>query len=189
MKTLPGTLALALLLAGCGSTPLEQHEYLLRPQKLEVVSGGGRSAVLLKPVQVAPYLDQSGVVLQTGPAEIRAAKQHRWAEPLDEALGRYLQVGIANAADRSVETVPITSTGDRQKIVISVHQLHGSEDGSVRLVADYVVENGAGERRLGSFDERIRQASDGYPALVAAHGSLLDQLSAEIAAALETQDD
>ncbi len=187
MKTLLPMLALALLLTGCGSTPLEQHEYLLRPQKLEVVSGS-RSAVLLKPVQVAPYLDQDGVVLQTGPAEIRAARQHRWAEPLDESLSRYLQVGIANAADRPVETAPILSEDDRQKIVISVHQLHGSEDGSVRLVADYVVENEAGERRLGSFDERIRQASDGYPALVAAHGSLLDQLSAEIAAELEALD-
>ena len=187
MKTLPVLLplAVALLVTGCAATPLEQHEYLLRPQKLEVVSAGGRSAVLLKPVQVPPYLDQRGVVLQTGPAEIRAARQHRWAEPLDESLGRYLQVGIAKAADRPVETAPITSRSEGQKITVSVHQLHGTEDGSVRLVADYVLEDASGQRKLGSFDESLRQPGDGYPALVSAHGTLLDRLAEEIAAELD----
>ena len=40
------------------------------------------------------------------------ARHHRWAEPLDEAVERYLQVSIANqAGELPFESVPLTTTG------------------------------------------------------------------------------
>ena len=105
-------LGLGILLSGCAGSPVvEDHDYLLRPQKM-TVSSGSRSVVHLKPVTVAPYLAQKGLVLQTGSSEINVAKHHRWAEPLDEAVERYLQVSVANQADVAVESAPLITEED-----------------------------------------------------------------------------
>lgn len=180
-----GLLCAGLLLAGCaGSRPVQDHDYLLRPQKLMVASSG-RSVVQLKPVVVAPYLDQKGMVLQTGSSEIRVARNHRWAEPLDEAVEHYLQVSIANQADVAVESVPLTTVEEDATVTIRINQLHGTESGRVRLVADWKVERTDRDPVLQSYDESVTQATDGYPALVEAHAQLLDGLGGAIADSLE----
>ena len=172
------------LLSGCaGSPPVEDHDYLLRPQKL-MVGSGSRSVVQLKPVAVAPYLDQKGMVLQTGDTEIRVARHHRWAEPLDEAVERYLQVGIANQANVTVQSGPLTTDDEDATVTLRINQLHGTESGQVRLVADWKVDRGDRGAALYSFDESTRQATDGYPALVDAHAALLDDLAVAIADSL-----
>jgi uncharacterized lipoprotein YmbA len=180
-----GLLCAGLLLAGCAGSPAAQdHDYLLRPQKLMVASGN-RSVVQLKPVAVAPYLDQKGMVLQTGSSEIRVARHHRWAEPLDEAVERYLQVSIANQADVAVESTPLTTVEEDATVTVRINQLHGTESGQVRLVADWKVDRAGEEPMLHSYDESITQSADGYPALVAAHAELLDGLSGAIADSLK----
>ncbi|TNF84978.1 MAG: membrane integrity-associated transporter subunit PqiC [Gammaproteobacteria bacterium] len=184
---LPALLVAGLLLAGCaGSPPVQDHDYLLRPQKLTVTSGS-RSVVQLKPVVVAPYLDQKGMVLQTGSSEIQVARHHRWAEPLDEAVERYLQVSIANQAGVAVESVPLTTLEEDATVTIRINQLHGTKSGRVRLVADWKVDRADLEPMLYSFDESVTQATDGYPALVDAHAELLDRLGGAIARSLESQ--
>ncbi len=174
-----------LLLAGCaGSPPVQDHDYLLRPQKL-MVGSGSRSVVQLKPVSVAPYLDQKGMVLQTGDSEIRVARHHRWAEPLDEAIERYLQVSIANQANVTVESGALTTADEDATVTLRINQLHGRESGQVRLVADWKVDRGEEGAVLHNFDATTRQTADGYPALVDAHAELLDDLGAAIADSLE----
>ena len=74
-------------------------------------------------VAVAPYLDQKGLVLETGKSEIRVAKHHRWAEPLDESLGRYLQVSIANQGNVDVETVPLTTGRADASVAVRIKPL------------------------------------------------------------------
>lgn len=172
-------------LAGCAGSPaVPDHDYLIRPQKL-MVSSGSRSAVLLKPVTVAPYLSQKGIVVQTSSSEIHVAKHHRWAEPLDEALERYLQVSVANQADLAVESAPLTTVTETATVTVRVNQLHGTETGQVRLVADWKVDRPDQDGVLYSFDESVTQSTDGYPSLVAAHTVLLDELGGAIAKSLE----
>jgi uncharacterized lipoprotein YmbA len=146
----------------------------------------GRSVVQLKPVAIPPYLDRSGMVLQMGASEIRVAKHHRWAEPLDDSIGRYLQVGIANEARVSVETAPLTSAGEHDVVTVRINRLHGTETGQVRLVADWGVRPTRGESKLYSFDRTVTQTASGYPALVDAHAELLDELAAAIARSLDS---
>jgi uncharacterized lipoprotein YmbA len=183
---LPVSLLLAgFLLAGCAGSPqVQDHDYLLRPQKL-MVGSAGRSVVQLKPVTVAPYLDQKGMVLQTGDTEIRVAKHHRWAEPLDEAVERYLQVSIANQANVTVESGRLTTSSEDATVTLRISRLHGSESGQVRLVADWKVDRREQGSVLHSFDQTTRQTADGYPALVDAHTVLLDELGSAIADSLE----
>lgn len=184
-RKITGMLALGILLAGCaGAPPGEDHEYLLRPNGLELAPGDG-IPILLKGVVIPPYLDQKGLVLQTGPAEIRVARHHQWAEPLDEAAGRYLQVSIARQAGRPVETAPLTAAAERDVVTVRIHQFHGTESGRVRLVADWSVTPVSGDSVIHEFDQTLTQAADGYPALVAAHAVLLDELAAAIAQTLD----
>jgi uncharacterized lipoprotein YmbA len=171
--------------SGCaGSPPIADHDYLLRPQTPAVGAVAGRSVVRLKPVAIPPYLDRNGMVLQTGASEIRVAKHHRWAEPLDDSIGRYLQVGIANQANVSVETASLTSGGEHDTVTVRINRFHGTEAGQVRLVADWSVGPSGGEPKLYSFDRSVTQSVSGYPALVDAHAELLDELAAAIARSL-----
>ena len=171
-----------LLVTACGSQPLEQREYLLRPAAHVVPSSSG-DVVRLAGVRIAPYLDRKGIVLQTGTMEIHTGRQHRWAEPLDEAIARYLQVAIGSHAGVTVEMTPLTTPGDYPEIEVRIHQLHGSATGDVRLSAEWTLSS-AGTHGIHAFDGSVRQEEDGYPALVQAHAALLDEFARAIAGSL-----
>ncbi len=176
---------LLLLLGACaGKAPPEHHTYLLRPPPMGALPES-REPVLLQPVVVAPYLDRKGIVLQMSEARIRTARHHEWAEPLDEAVGRYLQVGIANAAGRPVEMSPLTTGSAGVEVRVRIHRLHGDARGEVRLAAEWSVRSPAGGRSLHDFVLDQRQADDGYPALVSAHAEVLDALAQAIAGTLD----
>lgn len=177
-------LLLPLLLGACAGKAPERHEYLL-PMPTPALPSGSQSPVHLLPVTIAPYLDQRGIVLQTEGAEVHVGRQNRWAEPLDASVDRYLQVAIANASGRVVEVAPLTTAAATTELKVRIHQLHGSADGTVRLVAEWSVSSATGTGALHTFDATVGQSTAGYPGLVEAHGSLLDRLAAEIAASLD----
>lgn len=178
-------LLVLLLLGACAGKPVERHEYLL-PMPVLSVPGGPGDPVRLLPVMIAPYLDQQGIVLQTAGSEVRVARHNEWAEPLDAALDRYLQVAIANAAGRMVQIAPLVTRMAMTEVQVRIQQLHGSSDGDVRLVAEWSVATPDGSRTLHVFDAAEAQPVDGYPGLVAAHAALLDRLASAIAGSLDT---
>lgn len=174
---------LVLFLAGCGSQPLEQHEYLLRPER-GAEPAQTAEVVRLSKVAIPSYLDQDGIVLHTGATEIHSGRQHTWAEPLDNAIHRYLQVTISARAGLVVEVAPLTTSEPKPEIEVRIHQLHGSTEGDVRLVAEWML-RAEGTEQIHQFDRSVRQSADGYSALVDAHSYLLDELAAAIAEGLE----
>lgn len=94
-----GAIAPLLLLAACSSTPPEPTLYLMRgePGAVSAPSQGTIRAGLGR-IIVAPYLllDQ-GVMVETAPGQIRPARYHMWAEPLDAGVRWYLQGEIEKA--------------------------------------------------------------------------------------------
>ncbi|HEY5645664.1 MAG TPA: ABC-type transport auxiliary lipoprotein family protein [Pseudomonadales bacterium] len=180
-KALP--LLLLFVLGACASTPPEQHEYLLAAPASSLPAAGS-APITLRPVILAPYLDQKGIVLQAADTEVQVARLNRWAEPLDAAVNRYLQVAVGNASGRLVEVAPLTTGTPGTELQVRVHQLHGSTEGQVRLVAEWSVRPAASAAQLHVFESTLRQGGDGYPALVNAHAALLDQLAGAIAASL-----
>lgn len=174
--------ALAVAMSACGGRPVERHDYLLRPDVLPAGESGNGSVRLLR-VDVARYLDRDGIVLQTGASEIRAGRQHVWAEPLNESVRRYLQIALSQAADVVVEVPPLKTTGASPELVVRIHQFHGNLSGQVRLVAEWTVQSADGEG-LFRFERSVSQRTEGYPALVDAHAELLDALAEAIAASL-----
>jgi hypothetical protein len=173
------------LLTGCGSQPLETHQYLLRPAEVEL-STTSSATVRLSRVEVAAYLDREGIILQTGDAEINEAKQHTWAEPLSQSIRRYLQVTVAAEAGVDVEVPPLATADPAFELEVSIHQLHGSSNGDVVLVAEWSLSGADYPPRLHQFEARHKQRSDGYSALVQEHATLLDSLAREIADQIKT---
>jgi len=170
----------SLLLISCSSQPADTHEYLLR--HAEVYTAPDTAPVVrLSKVEVASYLDQNGIVLLTGAAEINGARQHLWAESLSRSIRRYLQVAIGAAAGVNVEVSPLTTKEPLSEIEIRIHQLHGSLDGKVILVAEWSLTGTDREARLYQFNASRQQSTDGYAALVDTHAALLDELAEAIA--------
>jgi uncharacterized lipoprotein YmbA len=185
MKTCVSVLLSGLMMClGCASTPPEQKtEYLLRPQATSVQESM-LPTVGLGRVEVAPYLDHAGLAFETAPGEINIAEHHRWADPLDFAIRRYLQVAIGQAAGQSIAGSLIAGDGVETEIDVLVHQFHGSVSGNVILVAEWQIHSGASEENwvYRQFSATETVGGDGYAEVVRTHGALLDEFAASIAA-------
>jgi len=175
-------LVMGLLQAGCAGQPEDRRDYLLRPQA--GLSAPEGNPVRLEHLELAPYLQQRSVVVQVSDSELHLAQQHRWAEPLDGSVRRYLQTAIERAAGVPVEVSPLVTGSEGPSIRVRIHQLHGDFQGTVRLQAEWTVTGIATGERRHVFTAQQAQDRPGYEALVAAHAELLDRLAAAIAETL-----
>lgn len=187
MRTLIfSSILVCLVFSGCSNKPVPSSEYLLRPHQANTDTSGASTSIVLGNVGVPPYLDQRGIVLETAPSEINAARNHRWAEPLTYSVQRYLQVAIGQAANLDIGG-QLTPKGDVEKqINVVIHQLHASVSGNVRLVAEWRILDSRKGEVLAHKDFSASETLDvdGYPAVVRAHEELLNRLAAAIAAEL-----
>lgn len=176
------------LLVGC-STPMDEPAtYLMRG----AVSGQNTRLddtirVGLGRVIVAPYLLASqGIVVETAPGEIRSAKQHRWAEPLDAGLRWLLRDEIANAYGGEIGGGLVDRQDWDYTIDINVAQLHGNMLGAAILEGSFVIRANEDPKAMREyrFSSSEPLAGEGYPALVAAEERLVTGLGVVIAEAL-----
>ena len=95
MRTTLILTALLALQVGCSSPTPEPNLYLMRGEAVESSGRVDASArVGLGRLVVAPYLLASrGIVVEVAPGEVRAARQHQWAETLDAGLRWFLRGG------------------------------------------------------------------------------------------------
>jgi uncharacterized lipoprotein YmbA len=183
----PVALSLALLLVACGgSAPVRTH-YLLRAATQERAARvEGPARVGLARVVVAPYLDQSGIVVESAAREIRPARNHQWAEPLGDGLLFLLRAELSQALGEDVGL----NSADRGRwehgVEVFVEQLHGTMAGEALLVADFRITSAAapGEVAEYRFARSPALAREGYPGLVDAEAELARQLAQAIADSL-----
>jgi len=179
-----------LLLAGCsgGKKAPEPTAYLLRADA-RVPDGLQNPSVRIgiNRVALADYLGQAGIVVATNGDQVRAARQHLWAEPLDSAIRVFLRDAIS--ADLGY---PVSAdTGRRQnwqyRVDVRIDEWHGSLAGDARILASWLVIDVAtdGELSRHRFERTGTLKADGYDALVAAQTELLEALAAAIAASLQ----
>jgi uncharacterized lipoprotein YmbA len=101
MKTLSLFLLTAWLLAGCvgGGSPAPEPEFYLLRADVRLPDGPQTTAVAvgIARVAIADYLGQAGIVVASGGNQVRPARQHLWAEPLDSAIRLFLRDAIINS--------------------------------------------------------------------------------------------
>jgi len=171
---------------GCASAPAERTHYLLRYDAPPSAGETPRAVeVGLAPVSVAAYLAQPGVVVETGPNEVRPAQAHLWAEPLSDGLTLYLRAAIAAHLGAEVGGLASGEGRTGSRVEVFVEQLHGTMGGDALLVARFVlVSAGGGAPREFRFARSLPLERAGYAALIDAEEQLVDQLAAAIAGAL-----
>lgn len=174
---------LALVLAGCASAPVEPTYYLLRTDQ-PLASGALRPSArfALGAVEIAPYLDQAGVVTQAADGQVRPASHHLWAEPVFDGVRNFLTTEIARASGQ--ELLPVALNSDATAVNIRIDQLHGTLNGEVQLIAYWWLVRDDKVLAMNRFAESQTQSASGYPALVETEKALLSQLAQRIAASL-----
>jgi uncharacterized protein len=176
---------LVILLTGCASQAIEPSYYLLR--STQDLSSGQLSAskdFSLGAVEIAPYLDQPGLVMETADGQMRPASQNLWAEPIFDGVRNFLATEIAQAYGQ--ELLPAKLTKNTTVVNIRIDQLHGTLDGKARIVAYWWLVRTDEVVDLNRFAESRNLETSGYSALVDAEKVLLAELATKIAASLVT---
>jgi len=185
IRKLAPTLLVALL-AGCSATAPAPTHYLLRTEPVEGVRKVESAArVGIGRVVLAPYLtDTPGIVVETTAGQVRQARQHQWAEPLDSGIRWFTRVEIARSLGHEVGG-GLTDFADWDYTIdLYVSRFHGMPSGAL-LETAFVIRASA-DRSITEyrFSRSEPLADRSYEALVAAQQQLLRELAAEIAAAL-----
>ncbi len=174
---------LILLLAGCASEPVEPNYYLLRSnQDLASSKLNPSRDYSLGAVEIAPYLDQPGLVMETADGQMHPASQNLWAEPIFDGVRNFLVTEIAQAYGQ--ELMPTDLAKNATAVNIRIDQLHGTRDGKARLVAYWWLVRKNEVVSLNRFSEARDLDASGYSALVDAEKILLAELATKIAASL-----
>jgi uncharacterized lipoprotein YmbA len=184
-----GLLAAAtVLLAACGGTPIEPNYYLLRPTvETESRQLAPSNEFALGKITIAPYLNQPGLLLETGEGDIRPARHHLWAEPIYEGVHSFLIKEISRA--RGEDILPARLHRSTMVTEVRVDELHGTADGRAVLVAYWWHRRNGEVVAAYQFSESRPLGSSGYPALVEAERALLSQLAEKIAASMTSAAD
>ncbi|MEI6860900.1 MAG: ABC-type transport auxiliary lipoprotein family protein [Verrucomicrobiota bacterium] len=189
-----------LLLTGCHILPAPQadpaHFYTLGGKAAEAPAPSPASTLRLglRPVELPVYLQNRALVVRPGGSEIRYQQNHRWAEPLDEAVARVVRTRLLAAP--TVATVyptpfPVGEPRDYD-VTVRVLRCEGERrpDGHATAQFTAVIEIA---RTAGPALEIVARktftapaAWDGndFAALAAALGDAAAGLGQEIAAAL-----
>ena len=176
-----------LLIAGCSSSAPTLKQYLLRTDTPSQFTLQGSTGVVgIGSVTVASYINGLGLVLETNSGEVRAARDHQWAEPLRESLRSYLSSKVSEQSGQVIRTYNYTKIDWAQRIDIRIDELHGTANGDAKLVAYWNIVDPAEYKVLSEngFYETEALGRDGYGALVQAQKKLLDRLASAIAASL-----
>lgn len=176
---------LVVLLAGCASQAVEPSYYLLRSgQDLSSSTLSTSRDFALGAVEIAPYLDQPGLVMETAKGQMRPASQNLWAEPVFDGVRNFLATEIAQAHGQ--ELLPAKLTSNSTVVNIRIDLLHGTRDGKAVIVAYWWLVRADQVIALNRFSESRALQTSGYSALVDAEKVLLAELAQKIAASLVT---
>jgi uncharacterized lipoprotein YmbA len=178
-------LLLVVLLAGCASQTIEPSYYLLR-SNLDLQSSTLSTSpnFSLGTVEIAAYLDQPGLVMETADGQMRPASQNLWAEPVFDGVRNLLATEIAQAHGQDL--LPTNLTKNTTVVNVRVDQLHGTLDGKAQIVAYWWLVRADEVLALNRFSESRALDANGYTALVDAEKILLADLAKKIAASLAT---
>ena len=175
--------AIVLFGAACGSTPTaETSRYLLRGPVVGGVAHTGDAPRLgVTAVQIPSYLQDDGIVVELADHEIRHARHHRWAEPLEHGLRHALISALEAELGQSVELGPGQARWD-ERVMVYVEQMHGAVDGDfVFHVGWRVFAEASQSERVGRIAVTERLPASGYAALVDMHMAKIGELATAIA--------
>ncbi|ENM5918007.1 membrane integrity-associated transporter subunit PqiC [Vibrio mimicus] len=181
---------LASLLVGCSSEPQSKsHFYLIpnNPALSEVNRNKNLPLLIVQPVELAAYLDTQGIVYRKSDTQVIQARQNLWAQRLSSQLTQRL-INDLRANSSHYWPVTLNTAAAQQKhwkLQVRFQQFNGAYTGNAEIAGNWELSNAQGERLLNQeFAFQVPLTEEGYPALVEALSSGLNNLSTQIQEAL-----
>lgn len=171
---------IAIFLTACASKPPELKHYLLAEPNFSPVSSDLSVQVALGSVRLAEFISGTGLVVETGNAEVTITRQHRWGERLDRQLERQLRQAMSQLYPNA-QWVPVASAGNvnnmnyRLDLYVDAFQVSNSNAGRVRV--QWFLRTMANDQLMtGIVDLKTPLNGEGYATAVAALSSTWHQV-------------
>ena len=181
---LPTVLALAGLLAACGSTPPLRY-YTLGPVIEAPVPGRPTSgeSLVVGPVSVPAAVDRLNIVRLLDGTRADVAEGHRWAGPLKTEIARRVAGELARRTGyaRAVAWPQASIAEPALTLPIDVQRFDADGFERVTLEAVWTLRQGSRELASRRFTATEPVAEPTWEALAAAHGRLVDALARDVA--------
>ena len=192
-----GLLSVALILCGCRVLPEPGEDptrfYTLSAQDVASESPPPEAWTLgIEEIDIAEYLRTRAMAVREGETSIAFREFHRWAEPLEDGIGRVVAEDIRALAGVHVATAPFAGARTRElTLLLRILACEGRAlpggSPSIRFVADWELISHA--RRGEEVIARRRFVSDGavpwdgadHAQLAAALSKAVGELGVEIA--------
>ena len=179
-----------MFLSACGSNPPPETQYFVLTPHAQTnipTSENSNKIVVLEPIKLAEFLDQPGIVMQTNSHQIKVAHYHRWAEPLKINIRRFIADTLNGNLRNSVVQDEINVDEDVLSLKITVDQFNGKTDGSAILSGNWklIDESNNIVLKTNTYSYNASLSNDGYTELVNQLAHNLEQLSSDLAKAIE----
>ncbi|MBR9873749.1 MAG: hypothetical protein GYB23_05695 [Vibrionaceae bacterium] len=181
-------LLISALLAGCSSAPETTGSLYLLPQAESQVSRSTvmteRPLLVVRSVELASYLNDSGIVYRTSESQIIQAKHNQWAQNISEQITQRI---IADLRHKQSHYWPVTvhslmDQSSENKLQLSLNKFNGNYQGNAELEGEWMLIDADGKVKLRSqVNILIPLQDDGYDALVKALSTGLNNLTDNIA--------
>lgn len=157
----------ALTVVACSSTPIDDHYYSLVLAADDVTgqldSEKGGAMLVIAPVTLSPFLDSYSLVIQTGSTEVQSANHHFWAEPLDRAIAKVLELDL-NQLNEELSVGRQANSWIREsdcELRIEFDKFHATANSTVIAGGSYWLEGGANHGDY-AFEFSRSLSVDGY---------------------------
>jgi len=195
IRTLLLGFILAVCASACASSPSSRF-YMLNamqepPAAAQPPANEGAVSICVGPVLVPGYLDRLPVCVRDSGNEVRYAEFHRWAEPLEYGISRVLVENLSLLLGTArIDLFPWKSPApvDYQVRILLI-RFDGVPGGQAVLKARWSLAAAGQEKpvfeTMTSIVEPVESKT--YADLVKAQNRALEQLSRDIAAAIQAQ--
>jgi len=193
MKTKPfATLLLLVGLGACSSEPVVINYYALVPPVSaadQVVQRADKPALVIERVDLAEYLQQSGMIIQSGDNQLHVSRNNMWAESLELALPKALVRELQRQSDdytyylKSIDWVARTD----YRLRLRIDSLQATDKGEVVAAGRYqlISEHGSNPHVFVDFNFHRDLDQDGYEHAVEQMQALLAQVAEAILNSME----
>ena len=181
----------SLALTACGTTPSTNFYSLSAEAEAVAKPAGMKTTVVgIGPVEVAPYLERSQIVIRTADTRLSLTEFDRWAEPIENNIANVLAENLSRLLPTTQPIVrPWTDAGAEYNVVVKIRRFDSDEAGNVTLNASWGIQHHTSRSMPVIREASIVQNSAGsdYESITRTMSAALTELSKEIAEALKQE--
>jgi uncharacterized lipoprotein YmbA len=191
-----GVMLLLLGVTACGSAPPTPTEYyVLAPSASmedRVVEHANKPTVVIENVELAAYLKQPGLIIQSGSNQLTVSRNHLWAESLELALPKALVRDLQQQSDNySYYLKSLDWVGQADyRLRLRIDSLQATDQGEVVTSGRYQVIPGTSPASSVFVDFNFHRdlQQDGYTHTVEQMQVLLSEIAGAILGSLDSQE-